>query len=350
MKFIADRNSYTLSNIDMRNVKNGPGNTLIDIGTVKGVEISNAYFENITSTEELDEDANILFFSSIDLDGDYNITIEDITATNCVMNLLAFGNLVNELSSARQITMHNISYTDSYIDTQRTLISTDNLELDGDLSISMSDITFSGIHFYTKGDLILFQHQLSSPVEVDSLTITDITSGQIEIVTPDQDNTDISTQVSISNGHFFDINDQFTSLIIIEGAVLNISDSDFTQVYTQEEGAVLFAGLSGTEVHFNDCIFSENSALAGSLFYIETESKVTCTSCTISNNAAFVGGVVQVRNNGHFEFYNSTISNNFGYYSPIAEILDSSIYSIFDSTQVYDNQKMADIWDTEYAS
>ena len=53
-----------------------------------------------------------------------------------------------------------------------------------------------------------------------------------------------------------------------------MTNSSFTNIYTFEEGAVVFAGPTGTEVNFIDTVFQNNSAVTGALFHIESESVV----------------------------------------------------------------------------
>ena len=90
-------------------------------------------------------------------------------------------------------------------------------------------------------------------------------------------NTNLLTIVSIKNSIFDSIDDQHSSLIIVnQGGILNVTNSSFTNIYTFEEGAIVFAGTSATEVNFENVIFMNNSAVTGTLFHIDTDSVVRC--------------------------------------------------------------------------
>ena len=102
-----------------------------------------------------------------------------------------------------------------------------------------------------------------------------INSGKITVESSNQKSNDLFTYVNIQDSEFDTINDQYSSLIITgNGARLNVTNSSFTNIYTYEEGAVVYAGSTATQVNFHDVIFINNSAVTGALFHIETESVV----------------------------------------------------------------------------
>ena len=98
---------------------------------------------------------------------------------------------------------------------------------------------------------------------------------------------------------------------------------------TLGNGAVLTAGLTNAQVLISDSIFTDNSAVEGSTFSIESQSLVRCTNCNISNNFAVSSGVARIETSGYFEFYSSTITNNFAMNYLIFVLLDSVNVSLF---------------------
>ena len=102
-----------------------------------------------------------------------------------------------------------------------------------------------------------------------------IIQGKLYIESTNKQLTDMLTLVHIQDSVFDNIDDQYSSLIITGlGGRLNVTNSSFTNIYTFEEGAVVFAGPTATEVNFHDATFSNNSATTGALFHIESESVV----------------------------------------------------------------------------
>ena len=341
-------NVLTLNNINLSNVKLSEGNQIFDSGSIQGLVMNNATFSNITSNDEGDATSRILFINSWDLNSASTLTIDTISISNSSMNFVIFGSLSNVSPSAKNLAINNFEYKDSYIETQRKLVSTESIEINGDLSISLENISFSNVSFFTVGSLIYFGHQLPNSLQLMSLTLANIIAGRLHVQSTNQQNTDLSTQVSISDSTFDSINDQFSSLITTEqGGRLNVTNSSFTNIYTFEEGAVVFAGQTGTEVNFIDTVFQNNSAVTGALFHIESESVVRCYNCTITSNVAYSGTISDVINDGYFQFYDSEIYNNYAYEVPLASISDSGVTSVIDNCQIYSNEDLSDTWITE---
>ena len=140
---------------------------------------------------------------------------------------------------------------------------------------------------------------------------------------------------------FDQINGKFSSLLSTNnGAVLEFTNSTFTNIYTYEEGAVLYAGFEKTSVSFTSWVFQNNSAVQGTIFVIESESFVKWTNCTFVNNFSITNTIFITSLNGYFEFYNSSIYNNYAINNPVGEILDSANLWILSSVAVYGNQAL----------
>ena len=269
--------TLTISDVDFRNVKQSEDNVILDTGSIQGLSLTNLYFHNVTSLDDRDKTGSILYVNSWDLNSQNTIAIDNVTFVNSSMNFVSFGAFANTPPTAKQLSITNFAYTDSFIETQRKLITTEGVELNGDLVFAFENITFSNVSFYTVGSLISFGHQLPNSLQITGLTLTNIVAGRLHVESTNQQNTELLTQVSISDSTFDSINDQFSSLIITEqGGRLNVTNSSFTNIYTFEEGAVVFAGQTGTEVNFIDTVFQNNSAVTGALFHIESESVVRC--------------------------------------------------------------------------
>ena len=324
---------------------------ILDTGSIQGLSLNNLYFENVTSLENRDKTGSILLINSWDLNSQNTIAINNVTFEKSSMNFILFGTFSNTPPATKQLSITNFEYRNSFIETQRKLINTEGVEVDEDLILKFENIAFSNVSFYTVGSLISFGHQLPNTLQMDNLTLTNIVAGRLHVESTNQQNTNLLTQVSINNSTFDNINDQFSSLIITEqGSRLNVTSSSFTNIYTFEEGAVVFAGPTGTEVNFFDTVFQNNSAVTGALFHIESESVVRCYNCTMTDNAAFVSTIADVANNGYFEFYRSRIYNNYAYQIPVTEILDSRLVSVIDSCEMYSNHDLFDTWVTETTS
>ena len=216
-----------------------------------------------------------MFVNSLDLNSGFDLAINNVSITHSNISFIQFGAILNTPPTTKFLYLSNFSYSNSYINANNKLISTEGIEVDGDFNIVMSAITFNNVSFDTVGTLISFGHQLPNSVQVIGLVMTNIVAGILHVQSTNQQLTDLLTFVLIQNSVFDSINDQFSSLIIVEqGGRLNVTNSSFTNIYTFEEGAVVFAGPTGTETNFIDTVFQNNSAVTGALFHTESESVV----------------------------------------------------------------------------
>ena len=232
LKNNANIHGLTIDTIEFSDIDQSEGNWIIDTGYIQTITFSNATFSKIKNLDEVDETSGILFISTLDLDSQFDIGISNILFNGSTTNFISFGSMINTPPTAKHLEIINSTYTDSYIRTDRKLLSTEGIEVDENFMIYLSLITFTQITFYSTGSLISFGHKLPDYVQVAGLTISDIIAGRIQIGSTNQQNTDVLTQVSISDSTFDDIDDQFSSLIITEqGGRLNVTNSSFTNIF-----------------------------------------------------------------------------------------------------------------------
>ena len=232
LKNNANIHGLAIDMIEFSDIKQSEGNWIIDTGYIQAITFSNATFFKIKNLDEVDETSGILFISTLDLDSQFDIEICNILFNDSTTNFISFGSITNTPLTAKHIEIANFTYINSYIKTDRKLLSTEGIEVDQNLTISLKLITFNHITFYSVGSLISFGHQLLDYVQVTGLTITDITAGRLQIESTNLQNTDLLTQVSISDSTFDSIDDQYSSLIITEqGGILNVTNSSFTNIY-----------------------------------------------------------------------------------------------------------------------
>ena len=275
LKNNANIHGLTIDTVKLSDIKQNEANWIFDTGNIQTISFTNAIFVNVTSQDNEDQTSGILLINSLDLNSKFDIGISSVQISNSSTNFISFSSVMNTPPAIKYLEIHNYTYINSYIETDRKLLSTESIEADENLIIVLNMITFNNISFSKTGSLISFGHQLSDYVQVKGIVIKTIDSGKIKVESTNQQNSDLLAYVNIQDSEFDTINDQYSSLIIIgKGARLNVTNSSFTNIYTYEEGAVVFAGPTATEVNFHDVIFINNSAVTGALFHIEAESVV----------------------------------------------------------------------------
>jgi hypothetical protein len=110
---------------------------------------------------------------------------------------------------------------------------------------------------------------------------------------------------------------------------------------TLDEGAVLNAGHQKAKVIITDSVFTNNSAVEGAVFAIDSESEIKVYNSSIFNNFAISSGVAKVTKSGYFEFYDSKIYQNYAKNNPISIILDCATISLFNNCEIYGNRMIS---------
>ena len=121
--------------------------------------------------------------------------------------------------------MSNISFSDTHFDSNKALLSTDGVELDANLQISLSNIMFSNISFPRTGTLIECKQQLPTYLTITDSSFTNLTAAVLVVESSNIQNTNLKTLVQINDTVFDSIDDQYNSLINVnEGGQLEINN------------------------------------------------------------------------------------------------------------------------------
>ena len=314
----------------------------MSVSSVQELVFSNHTLSKIQALDPVDETSNLLNINTFDLSGEASIELNDISMTDSSISFFKIGSMINTPPAAKIITVRNFAYTNSEIMSQRSLITTEGLVFNVDVSFLFDNVTFDNISFVTKGYLMRLSHQLLGNLVIKESQFITLKSAGILIVSSNLQNDVLKTQVQIIDSTFTNASFDTESLLTLnEGAYLQIHNCTFTHISTLRDGAILTAGYQKTQTNITDTVFQNNTAINAALFNIESESIVRCTHCIMSNNFAVSAGVVKTQSNGLFEFYNTTITQNYAQNNPMAQLFDSVSLSIIDNTTIYDNHALS---------
>jgi len=237
---------------------------------------------------------------------------------------------LNHSLKSKLFVFDSIKYSDIETSNSPSLIQTSGLMYDADISFEFSNLTFTDIFFTSSGNLFNLGHFMTNRIIIRDSTFSNLTSAHIQIGDGSSQLGTLKSKVKIMDSQFSDIYSGKSSFILANtNADAEITNCSFSQMITLGNGAVLTAGSTNAQVFISDSTFTDNSAVEGSTFSIESQSLVRCTNCNISNNFAVSSGVARIETSGYFEFYSSTISNNFAMNYLISVLLDSVNVSLF---------------------
>ena len=329
--------SLTVTNINFTQNYQNVDASMIYLSSVKSVTFVNHTYSNLQglSTEGA---GTWIELAAIDLASTQNTTISGIQITNSEVGFIKINSLTNSLSSPKQVLISEFSYSDSYFANPADLVDSGGIEFEGELYFVLTGLKFSEIEFASRGNLLLFQHQLSTNVLVTNSEFSNLKGAGIYIESYNKQQKDLQTRVRIQHSTFNSLNGGYNSLInIYEGGYLEVENCTFTNISKYEDGTVFYAGSLKSTSIFTNSVFRNNTGAEGAIFFIDSESKVECHNCIINNNFGVSGGVVATRGGGYFEFYNSTIFNNYALAYPVASMQEGVISSKINNWEIYDN-------------
>ena len=309
-------------------------NDLFAIGSVGGIIFNNNTFISISNS--------ILSINKVDLSLNMNSQLSNLQISNSSATIIIFGNFINPTASVQTILVENITVFDSEISSNIDLITTERISSTASVNMIFNNFKFSGIKFANKGNLLLLKHNMPQEIIISNLILTNLTSSLITAESTGSDGTISVMHSKLVNWIFDQINNQFNSLINTNNkAAIEITNSSFSNIYSYEEGAILFAGQDKTSVTFSNWIFQNNSSVQGTIFVIESESLVQWINWTFLNNFGVEDTIFQTNLNGYFYFYNSSISNNYAINNPVGQLFDSASISILSNVSIYNNEAMS---------
>ena len=334
-------NSFIMSNSIFNNVKVGTSNKFFSTSFVNMLSITNWTFTSIDSTSKFDENNVIISIENLNLVNSMSSQIKDIFVQSSI-SFLKFDSVTGTLQSPINFSIANIVFINSTLNRDTSIISFGKLETAENIMYSFTNLTFKNISFNGNGDLIKFQHQFSTNfIIVSYSTFSGITGGDIYLEAANKNNPNMKTKVKLQSCTFSDINDNYNSLIVVkEGGELQIDNWAFTNISSYESGSVVFAGYQKALVTITSSNFTNNFAIIGGVFNVESESLILIDQWSITSNFAISSGVIQVSNNGLFQIFNSTISNNYAISSSVSAIVDTARESLIDESMIFSNNRI----------
>ena len=252
---------------------------LISLSTMQELVFTNHTVTNVQSIDSSDESSNLLDISIFDLSGTASIEISDISMTQSSISSFKIHSMINTPPTTKIITVSNFTYTNSEFTSQRSIITTEGLVFNVDVSFIFQNITFDNINFTKKGYLLELSHQLLGNVVFKESKFTNLVSAGIIVASSNLQNTALKTQVLIKGSTFTNASFETQSLLTLsEGAHLQIQNCTFTHISTLRDGAIIAAGYQKTNTNITDTVFQNNTAINAALFNIESESVVKCTN------------------------------------------------------------------------
>ena len=323
----------TITNWYFNGVFQSGSNPLFQIGTVSSIIFNNNTFIGVSNS--------ILRINKIDLSLRMDSQISNMQISNSSAVAIQFGNFINPTVAVQVMLIENITYSNSIISTSIDLINTENIVTSASVNMTFNNLKFDGIQFNSKGNMLALKHKMAMPVTISNSNFTNLESTVIFADSSGSETIGLIMQTNFVNCIFNNINGKYSSLINTNNkAVLEFKSSIFTNIYTYEEGAVLYAGFEKTSVSFANWVFQNNSAVQGTIFVIESESFINWKNCTFTNNFSITSTIFMTTLNGYFELYNSSIYNNFATNNPVGEILDSANLWTMNNVVIYSNQAL----------
>ena len=151
---VQQSNQIQINNSVIESINISSSDYVIDTGLVKSFLFASSVISDIKTTDDINTNGAVLFINTLDLNSELDTNIQDVVIDDCEISFAVLSSVINEAPSNRSISFTNINFTNTHFESDRALLSTDRIQLETNLQISMSNFLFSNISFLTKGTLI----------------------------------------------------------------------------------------------------------------------------------------------------------------------------------------------------
>ena len=216
---------FQVRNSVFESINTTTSDSLIDTGIFKALLFTNITISNINLADQINKGGVILKLSNMDLDSQFDTIIQDISISDCQASFIDFASFFNTPPSPKLISIANLNYTNGHFIDDRAFMSTDGVELDVDLTITMSNLIFSNVSFEFGGTIVELKHQMNNHVTITDSEFSNMNAALISVMSSNTQRTDLLTRVQINDTRFDNINNGFNSLVNVnEGGRLDVNN------------------------------------------------------------------------------------------------------------------------------
>ena len=216
---------FQVRNSVFESINTTTSDSLIDTGIFKALLFTNISISNINLADQINKGGVVLKLSNMDLNSQFDTIIQDISINNCEASFIDFTSFFNTPPSPKLISIANLNYTNGHFIDDRAFMSTDGVELDVDLTITMSNLIFSNVSFEFGGTIVELKHQMNNHVTITDSEFSNMNAALISVMSSNTQRTDLLTMVQINDTTFDNINNGFNSLVNVnEGGRLDVNN------------------------------------------------------------------------------------------------------------------------------
>ena len=316
--------------------------SVLYVVNAKSVIMTNLIIDYVILLNPIDDDSSFMHILDLDLSGNLNTTVQNITYSNSQSSFLHFLSFKNNPVKDLYITIKDVSIINMSYFVERSMIEIDQIVKESNVYFIFSNFNVNNITFKTHGRILKFGQHLLVRVLISNSTFTNLNSWSIEIHPKAAESVELRTKVKIENTVFNNINDGFESLLkIYKSSTLEINNCTFTNIFTYEDAGVLFADSSETNIFIYNSVFKNNTAYKAALFYLDFKSILECHNWTISNNFSVIYGTALITGGSSIKFYGSQIINNYSIQTPVCFFIEGISTSIFDNCTIQENYALS---------
>lgn len=248
---------------------------MIRLKKISGATITNITAKNITKSVVNDFDVTMIDLSSVSSLVDSNYSVSNVYAEQSAVQILKVSSQEQKTNIDSYLKVSNVTHIDSEIKTTENIFSFEKITSSQTFTILLENFVFKHLYFEVKGNLIEFQHQLSSFVQVNNVEIYNVTHASIYVNSFDTSDLTINTKVKFWNVSASQCDLRTTSLFVLnEGADMQVYDSTFSFISNNLYGSVAYAGYQKAVGEFYNSEFKNNTSINGGVFLTEEVSVI----------------------------------------------------------------------------
>ena len=320
-----DKLSLLNSNFNQIYIENNAN--LIIIENIKSIEFINLTIQKIIWTDFEDIESRFMLITDLNLEGDLNSTIKNVTLSDSNISFFDIDSINNEPTSWYYFTITNATLKSLTYTNPKNLIHFHNFAYRINMIFTFQNWEFSNIYFDYNGKLFRLQQRLFTSVLIYNSTFHNLTSTSIYLDPPEVHDDAIVAWLTLNDCTFNNINSVYGSFMVAsEVAYITINSCIFSNIYSYENAAIIYGTYDETHISISDSVFKNITAVESSAFIFEEYAEVYISNWTFENNFALESGIVSVMSTSQATFTNCTIKNNYAVANPIAIVFEG--YSI----------------------
>ena len=300
-------------------------------------------FSNVTFTNLADDNSGVgltllILFESYNLNHNGIFHMNNVTANNCSLGYFSIRNFFGKADSPHTILMENIIFKEASFKYKNSIISFGPFISNEDVDFIMQYILIEEVICLSGSRLIWLNMQTKYSLKLYHSIFQNNIGGYLTLNPPSIKSSLPKARMEVENVTVYNNDVQFSTFFILDSyCELTIMTCTINKNSGNSFGSVLKIDGDNSSVAITNCIFNNNNAIQGGLFYITRKSVLSVFDSMFFSNFALTASIAYVTNQGSILFDSCNFSRNLAISVGLVEIQDTANLNIVRNSTIQIN-------------